>query len=169
MTRIEKGGSQRTNFTSAGFAPFLYGMRTLHQETMFLMMELLKEENMIMPQYFILRYIGVHGPQHLSSIANFLRVSNPTVTGLMDTLESQGLVTRQRDQDDRRGTLIALTDRSMELFSRMEQYQSRLMDDILNGFDIDKLNELGSILADLAVKMRKIVEQNVNLKGKEYK
>ena len=146
---------------------FTEGLKSLHQEMMFLQMELVRSENLAMPQYFILRYIGMHGPQHLSSMASFLRVSNPTVTGLTDTLESQGWVRRQPDPDDRRVTLITLTEKSMELFSRMEQYQTKLMDEILRDIDESGLNELGQILSGLALKVRKVVTENTDKKGKE--
>lgn len=146
---------------------FSEGLKALHQEIMFLQMELIRGENLVMPQYFLLRYISMHGPQHLSSMAGFLKVSNPTVTGLTDTLESQGWVKRQPDPNDRRGTLIMLTEKSLELFSRMEEYQMKLMDSILEGTDESRLNELGQILSGLAVKVRKVVMENTDRKGKD--
>ncbi|MHB1709135.1 MAG: MarR family winged helix-turn-helix transcriptional regulator [Thermoplasmataceae archaeon] len=146
---------------------FSEGLKALHQEIMFLQMELIRGENLVMPQYFLLRYISMHDPQHLSSMAGFLKVSNPTVTGLTDTLESQGWVKRQPDPNDRRGTLILLTEKSLELFSRMEEYQMKLMDNILEGTDESRLNELGQILSGLAVKVRKVVMENTDRKGKD--
>ncbi len=146
---------------------FSEGLKALHQEIMFLQMELVRGENLVMPQYFLLKYIGMHGPQHLSTMAGFLKVSNPTVTGLTDTLESQGWVRRQPDPNDRRGTLIMLTEKSHELFSRMEKYQMKLMDRMLEGTDELRLNELGQILSGLALKVRKVVMENTDRKGKD--
>ena len=146
---------------------FSEGLKALHQEIIFLQMELVRGENLVMPQYFLLKYISMHGPQHLSTMAGFLKVSNPTVTGLTDTLESQGWVRRQPDPNDRRGTLIMLTEKSHELFSRMEKYQMKLMDRMLEGTDELRLNELGKILSGLALKVRKVVMENTDRKGKD--
>ncbi|MEM0155298.1 MAG: MarR family transcriptional regulator [Thermoplasmataceae archaeon] len=153
-------------FSEIELSPFLNGMKSFHRETMFLMMEKLKEENIIMPQYLLLRYVGDHGSQGLSSLANFLRVSNPTVTGLTDTLESHGWVTREPDPEDRRGTLVSLTDKSRDLFDRMESRQKEIMINVLEGFDAQKLNDLGNLLSDLASKIRKIVDQKASEKRK---
>ncbi|QRF74858.1 transcriptional repressor MprA [Thermoplasmatales archaeon] len=150
-----------------GYSQFTEGLKSLHQEIMFLQMELVRSEGIIMPQYFILRYIGINGPQHLSSIAGFLRVSNATVTGLTDTLESQGWVRRQPDPNDRRVILLTLTEKSLTLFSRMEQYQARLMSEVLGDIPEQRLSELGEILSGLAMKVRKVVMKNTDRKEKE--
>jgi DNA-binding MarR family transcriptional regulator len=149
-----------------GLSPFLNGMKSFHREAMFLMMESLKDENIIVPQYLLLRYVGDHGSQCLSSLANFLRVSNPTVTGLTDTLESHGWVTREPDPADRRGTLVSLTDKSRELFDRMETRQKEMIMRVLEGFDTQRINDLGELLSQLASKIREIVDQKANEKRK---
>jgi DNA-binding MarR family transcriptional regulator len=58
------------------------------------------------------RALGViaEAPIRLSSLAERLRVAPRTVTEVVDALVDRELVERRRDPDDRRATLVALTE-----------------------------------------------------------
>lgn len=58
---------------------------------------------------------GSPDPPTASTIAERLIVSNASVTSLLDTLEARGLITRRRDDGDRRRTLVELTDQAHEV------------------------------------------------------
>jgi DNA-binding MarR family transcriptional regulator len=53
-------------------------------------------------------------------VAEVLGVSRTTVTGLLDRLESEGLVTRSVDPDDRRCFLLQLTAKGHDLIDQIE-------------------------------------------------
>ena len=45
---------------------------------------------------------------------------NSTITGVVDRMERNGLVTRERSQDDRRVVLISLTPSALELLAALD-------------------------------------------------
>ena len=65
--------------------------------------------NLTGPQLACLRFIQSESPSTLSQLADGVSLSPPTVSGIVDRLEDRGLVTRERQRDDKRRVLIALT------------------------------------------------------------
>ena len=51
-----------------------------------------------------------YGPRRISELAEFERLAQPTMTQLVKRLEQSGLVTRERQPDDGRVVLVALTE-----------------------------------------------------------
>ncbi|HEY2674133.1 MAG TPA: MarR family winged helix-turn-helix transcriptional regulator [Rugosimonospora sp.] len=51
-----------------------------------------------------------HGPMRLSDLADHLRIAPRSATEVVDDLSSRGLAERRADANDRRATLVALTD-----------------------------------------------------------
>ena len=58
------------------------------------------------------------GPTRVSDLAEWQRVSQPTMTTLVRRLEQQGLVERRSDPHDGRASLISITDDGREQFRR---------------------------------------------------
>ncbi len=59
------------------------------------------------------RAMGVltrHGVIRLSELSDHLRIAARTATEVVDALEARGFVQRQGDPEDRRATLVSLTD-----------------------------------------------------------
>jgi DNA-binding MarR family transcriptional regulator len=79
-----------------------------------------------------LELITRHGPLSPSAIARRTGLHAATVTGILDRLERNGWVARERDPRDRRGVVVrALRDRSREvfqLFAGMNSAMDRLCD-----------------------------------------
>jgi len=57
-----------------------------------------------------LRILSRHGTMRLSALSDHLHIAPRSTTEVVDALESRGLVLRRRDPDDRRATLVALTE-----------------------------------------------------------
>jgi DNA-binding MarR family transcriptional regulator len=51
-----------------------------------------------------------YGPRRITELAEFERLAQPTMTQLVKRLEQSGLVTRERQPDDGRVVLVALTE-----------------------------------------------------------
>ena len=68
-------------------------------------------------QYKILKYLSLRQPELLrqADIEAFFQMSNPTVTGLLNSLEKKDLIRRVENPDDRRSKLVQLTDRMSDL------------------------------------------------------
>jgi len=59
------------------------------------------------------RALGVlrrHGVMRLSELSDHLHIAPRSTTEVVDALEARGLVERRPDPDDRRATLVAVTD-----------------------------------------------------------
>ena len=55
-----------------------------------------------------------------SEIADRSVMSRPALSGVMDTLERRGLITRSPDPDDRRRALVEITNEGVELMTRLQ-------------------------------------------------
>lgn len=73
----------------------------------------LGEESMTLPQFRLLAFLA-EGEWAASVIADWLAVSRPSITALVDGLEEKGWVTREHSPSDRRRVLHRLTDAGHE-------------------------------------------------------
>jgi MarR family transcriptional regulator for hemolysin len=73
------------------------------------------------PTWLILLAVmtGAGGSQ--SAIAHRVGISGPTLIHHLDRLEAAGLVTRSRDERNRRAQAVALTDAGRETFARLRE------------------------------------------------
>jgi DNA-binding MarR family transcriptional regulator len=67
------------------------------------------EKQVTLPQYMLLLSLMEGGPQKMNSLAKLLRISTPSVTNLVDKLESANYVKRVSHPTDRRAHIIELT------------------------------------------------------------
>lgn len=61
------------------------------------------------PQLICLRQLATSGAMQSGHLAAAVSLSAPTVCGILDRLESRGLVSRERQRDDKRCVLVDLT------------------------------------------------------------
>ncbi len=66
------------------------------------------------PQLIVLRAIADSRPSSVGEIARAVHLSQATVTGILDRLETRGLITRTRSPDDRRRVLVSLSPKAEE-------------------------------------------------------
>lgn len=64
-------------------------------------------------QFRALRVLRRHGVMRLSELSDWLHIAARSTTEVIDALESRDLVGRRSDPDDRRATLVDLTDRGV--------------------------------------------------------
>jgi DNA-binding MarR family transcriptional regulator len=69
------------------------------------------------PQLVTLLCVAQEGPLTTSEIGKSVHLSNSTVVGILDRLESKGLVTRARGTRDRRLVHVTATDKAQELIA----------------------------------------------------
>ncbi|REJ75865.1 MAG: MarR family transcriptional regulator [Planctomycetota bacterium] len=77
-----------------------------------------REYELTWPQLAALRELERLKKCPVGRLAAEMYVGAPTVTGIVDRLERNGLVKRIREEDDRRKVLVALTDEGRRLLSR---------------------------------------------------
>jgi DNA-binding MarR family transcriptional regulator len=82
------------------------------------------------------------GPTTQRALAEALRVSPRTVTGLVDGLAATGFVTRQPHPSDRRATLVTFTERGDALVFELENGQRQFADLLFSGMADDRFDGL---------------------------
>lgn len=74
-------------------------------------------------------------PMAMADLAEQVCASAPTMTGLVDRLERQGLLARTRDEQDRRVVLIQLTPSGAEAAAALDKDASTKIAGLLAGLD----------------------------------
>jgi len=87
-----------------------------------------------MPQIQLLMFVRNGDPCIISDIAGHFDVTLGAVTGLVDKLESMGLVIRQRSGADRRVVEILLTGKGEKVLEDIKANVIKLYKDSLSGF-----------------------------------
>ena len=70
----------------------------------------------------------------------------PAITGLIDRLEKQQLVVRQRCQDDRRVVYVAITRKATDLLKRIDKPLDELQKRLVGHLSASELSTLSRLL-----------------------
>jgi DNA-binding MarR family transcriptional regulator len=73
------------------------------------------------------------GPSTQRALADAVRVTPRTITGLVDALVDTGFVTRESHPSDRRATLVSLTKHGIKTMKTMERDHGELSDLLFGG------------------------------------
>src|SRR5512133_1544556 len=87
------------------------------------------------PQLHALLWLGHDGPLTMGELARRLWVTEKTVTGLVDRLERDGHLARERDASDRRVVRVRLTARGAALHRRIDGDVERSVAGLLSLLD----------------------------------
>ncbi|HAS72951.1 MAG TPA: MarR family transcriptional regulator [Clostridiales bacterium UBA8960] len=121
------------------------------------MSQTLNGVNLTGPQGMIVRLLFRFGPQKISDIKERMGLSMSTVSGILDRLERDNVISREKSETDKRVILIHLTEdfkkTSTKAFTQMEALWS------------DKLNratdtEIKTILEALSILERLMSQKN---------
>lgn len=81
-------------------------------------------------QCWVLLFLSSNNNSNLKDIATALQLDSPVVTGIIDRLVKEELVTREEDPNDRRSLIINLTSRGSEIveevFAVVTEYNGRI-------------------------------------------
>jgi len=89
------------------------------------------------------------GGLSMSELSTRLMVSNGNVTGIVDRLVQEGLVSRTAAPGDRRSLVVKLTDAGQTSFDAMAKVHERWIADLTQGLDAASVRELGQLLGQL--------------------
>ncbi len=108
---------------------------------------LFREYGMTASQYNVLRILRGEGkPLPCLEIADRMIQVVPAMTGLLDRLEAQQLVTRERCTEDRRVVYVKLTDRARKLMAQMDEPVMELHRQLIGHLTRKELTELSRLL-----------------------
>ncbi len=98
----------------------------------------LNKGNVSFPQFFLLAYLSSEEYLTMSDIAKKMGHSTAAATGLVDRLEKLGYVERVHAAEDRRKIMVRITQKGIELVSKMRKEIASDLADILAGMDEDQ-------------------------------
>ncbi|MDG6935058.1 MAG: MarR family transcriptional regulator [Nitrososphaerota archaeon] len=124
--------------------------------------KLLAEEGLTQPQFYALRLVARWGPVKMRVLSDELHVTPANVTGIIDRLESRGLLKRRSHAGDRRSTLLELTQTGLALESKVRRRYGQFVQDAL-----DKLTEREQDL--LSTLLQKLQKEMSDLAAKKLK
>ncbi len=109
--------------------------------------KLFREYGLTSSQYNVLRILRGEGkPMPCLEIADRMVQVVPAITGLIDRLEKQDLVRRERSADDRRVIYIALTGKAIKLLGEIDKPDIELHKQLIGHLTRKELKELNRLL-----------------------
>lgn len=108
---------------------------------------LFREYGLTGSQYNVLRILRGEGkPLPCLEIADRMIQVVPAITGLVDRLEKQGLVSRQRCTEDRRVVYVEITKKALGLLKQLDEPVTELHKQLLGHLTRAELRQLNQLL-----------------------
>ncbi len=109
----------------------------------------MKLPSITMPQLKSLFFISNQGSTNLGKLASALSVTPANVTGIVERLVEQKLVSRVENAQDRRMLLLRTTEKGEELVADFRERRRSVMDKALSSLTQDELTTLSKGLTSL--------------------
>jgi len=106
----------------------------------------LSKENLTIPQLEIIGCLSPSKGLSLNELAERLLVTGGNVTGLMDRLERDGYVFRERDEKDRRVINAKLTLKGKEVWQMIFPRYQKCISTLVKSLTVDEKKELNRLL-----------------------
>jgi DNA-binding MarR family transcriptional regulator len=111
----------------------------------------LKDAQLTPPQYFILSLLAEKDQRPFKELAELLSCSRATITGIVDTMEKKGLVSRSPNHDDRRSLLVTLTEKGRRLLKDTPELQETFASCCFDVLPPKEAEELYTLLRKLSL------------------
>lgn len=102
------------------------------------------------PQFYVLATIGYAGGLPFGEIGAKMMVTVSNLTGIVDRLEEKKLVSRKRDENDRRVVHVVLTERGVKLYKNAIPLFEKSIAQIFSSLDKPAQKELSAFLRKLS-------------------
>jgi DNA-binding MarR family transcriptional regulator len=129
----------------------------LYTESRRVTKELARRADLTGPQLTVVKMLEQVGELSLSELSDRIRAQNSTVTGIIDRMEREQLVVRERSKEDRRVVYIRLTPKGKKLAEEMPIETWQIFRDALDSLTASEVKELVKILGKLARRVRQSV------------
>ena len=112
------------------------------------------------PQLKSLFFIANEGTTNLRKLATALKVTPSNVTGIVDRLVQQGLVSRRENPEDRRVSLLRPTEHGQAVVDNLRERKTSYLSRVLGQLPSNELSLLGRGLAAMVRVSREEEERN---------
>jgi DNA-binding MarR family transcriptional regulator len=90
--------------------------------------------------------ISRHQPVSQREVSHLLGIDPADIVGVVDILERAGLVTRERDPEDRRRYALSLTRAGAGRLARIDTLRRAAVEQVLAGLDVDERVQLARLV-----------------------
>lgn len=84
----------------------------------------------------------------VGELAGRLIASKGNITGLLDRMQKDGLITKQAKTEDRRSYQVKISDKGSSLFNDMAENNAHWVESSLNSIDIEHMKEFTQFLSE---------------------
>jgi MarR family transcriptional regulator, organic hydroperoxide resistance regulator len=133
----------------------------LYTESRRITKELARRAQLTGPQLTVVKILEQIGDLSLSELSERIRAQNSTVTGIIDRMEREGLVVRERSTEDRRVVIIKLTAKGTALAEDIPIEPMKVFQSALASLTKDEMRELLRILLKVSKRVKAIVRRDV--------
>lgn len=137
----------------------------LYTESRRITKELARRADLTGPQLTVVKLLETVGDLSLSELSEKIRAQNSTVTGIIDRMERENLVTRERSREDRRVVHIKLTPKGRELAREIPVEPMEIFKGALESLTAQEMRDLMRIMTKLAKRVKQIVRRDVGEEG----
>ena len=113
------------------------------------------------PQLTVIKLLETFDNLSLSTLSERIRAQNSTVTGIIDRMEREALVRRERSTEDRRVVHIKLTDKGQKLAQKIQVEPMEIFRGALMSLSQADLKDLLRIMT----KLQRYVRSRVSVEG----
>ena len=123
--------------------------------------ELARRAELTGPQLAVVKILEQIGDLSLSELSERIRAQNSTVTGIIDRMEREDLVVRERSKEDRRVVKIRLTAKGAKIAREIPVEPVEIFKSALDGLSAQEMRDLLRILTKVAKRVRSIVRRDM--------
>jgi DNA-binding MarR family transcriptional regulator len=115
--------------------------------------EILNDFSITPPQFVALQWLFDNNEMTIGELSTKMYLAYSTTTDLIDRMESNGLVKRIKDPNDRRVVRIRKLQKGYEIIEKVIKRRQEYLDEILSGFSMEDISGLEKSLHLLHVEM----------------
>lgn len=158
-------GPRRPRAAGADIDRIVEAILYLYTESRRVTKQVARDMGLTGPQVSALKILEAVGELSLSELSERMSARNSTITGIVDRMERDGLVVRERSEADRRVVKIRATERGLEIARGVPVTALELFASALESLSGAERVELRRILAKLADRVRVEVEDRERERG----
>jgi len=106
------------------------------------------KHDLTLSQVEILNFIGLSGKKTMKDIADYLKITPPSTTTIIEEMERKGLVERIKDEKDRRIAFIVLSKKTKKIFTSICKQKELIFKEM-----ISKLNNKDQKILERIIKI----------------
>ena len=109
----------------------------------------LREHGLSDQQWRVLRVLGEHGSMDTGRVAREAYILGPSLTGVLSRMERDGLITRARDAEDQRRTVVSATTKGRKMVGKLAKAIEDHYDWMEKSLGQQKLGQLYKLLDEV--------------------